>query len=182
MREIAENTNFDIRKDKLKSYLQEFAKRRRPSNYKKLMFILQMKWPKYKHGGKISYLLKKYSDVIYEYWLTMIFIFRKASLKVHNPNTISNVDFSIQINYTFTGEEMNIFQELLSQYKLNNSSEKGLTKENLAVYVLLYPTLALAEPVSEIFGPFVFYLQESNYRNLVNGDLLVTLKIGARES
>lgn len=146
------------------------------------MFILQMKWPKYKHGGKISYLLKKYSDVIYEYWLTMIFIFRKASLKIHNPNTISNVDFSIQINYTFTSEEMNIFQELVEKYKLNNSADKNLSKENLAVYVLLYPTLALAEPISEIFGPFVFFLQESHHKTLENGDLVVTLKIGARES
>jgi hypothetical protein len=182
VREIAENTKFDIRKDNLKSYLQEFAKTRRPSNYKKLMFILQMKWPKYKHGGKISYLLKKYSDIIYQYWLTMIFIFRKASLKIYNPHTISNVDFSIQIVYTFTAEEMTIFQDLIAKYKLNNSANKSLSKENLAVYVLLYPSLALAEPISEIFGPFVFFLQESTHKNLENGDLLVTLKIGARES
>ena len=182
MREIAENTRFDIRKDNLKAYLQEFAQKRRPSYYKKLMFILQMKWPKYKHGGKISYLLKKYANVIYGYWLTMIFIFRKASLNVKNPSTISNVDFSIELNYSFTSEEMMVFEKIVANNKFNNSAERALTKENLAYYIFLYPTLALSGPISEIFGPFVFFLQESKNELLKNGDFQITLKIGARES
>lgn len=178
--DIARNTHFEIRKDNLKSYLQDFATQRRPSYYKKLMFILQMKWPKYKHGGKISYLLKRYSDVIYDYWLTMIFIFRKASLKVKNPTLISNVDFSIEIQYTYNKDEMQVIKDICDKYKLG-TPEKRLDKEGVALFLLLYPALALERPISKIFGPFVFFLQNSSHSYLEDDNFNLNLKIGARE-
>ena len=144
------------------------------------MFILQMKWPKYKHGGKISYLLKRYSDVIYDYWLTMIFIFRKASLKVKNPTLISNVDFSIEIQYTYNKDEMQVIKDICDKYKLG-TPEKRLDKEGVALFLLLYPALALERPISKIFGPFVFFLQNSSHSYLENDNFNLNLKIGARE-
>ena len=176
IREVGESTEFSPSQNKLLNFFTDFAVQRRQKYYNKMMFVLRMKWPKYRQGGRISHLLRKMNSMIFVDWLTTIFIFRKKPLILENPFAVSNVDFALDLGYTFSKEEMSTIKTYLV--------EKGssLNSDVVAKRVWFYSIFSLAKPISEIFErPFAFILGSSDGKFLDNGDYVVQTKITARE-
>ncbi len=174
--EIGEATAFSPKKNMLLNFLKDYAKNRRKTEYDKVVFVLRMRWPKYKQGSKISHLLKKLNEAVFTRWLTNVFIYRKSPLKLKNAAAVSSVDFIQDYEYIFRTSEMQIIEEYLEERAL------GVNEETVAKRIWLYCIFAFAQPVEEIFErPFAFTLTWVEGERLENGNFHVKARISARE-
>ncbi len=163
----------------LKNQLLDCLKRdagNKYKNYPRLMEIMKKYWPTYKDRSRISHLLKDHHEEIFNFYLTTIFPFRKAGLKLEFPEAPTPVDFKLNFEYHYNLKEIEMIESVMKQYKIEGSVD-GILKR-----ILIFAVSSFAPMVEAIFErPFAFQFSSIDAEKLDNGEYKVLAIISGRE-
>ncbi|MHA1293211.1 MAG: hypothetical protein ACTSQJ_11155 [Promethearchaeota archaeon] len=172
---VAKDCEFKPLNNKLLNFLIKESENKY-KNHPRLINKMKRYWPKYRDRSRISHLLKDHYEDIFYFYLTVLFPFRKAGLKLEDPEAPTPVDFKLVYRYRYNSQEIKMIDEILKKYNIKASIE-GILKR-----ILIFTVSSFAPMVEVIFQrPFAFQFSNIDTLSHENGDIEVIAIISARE-
>ncbi|MHA1272033.1 MAG: hypothetical protein ACTSQP_13995 [Promethearchaeota archaeon] len=151
-------------------------------NYPRLLNILKEKWPKYRDRSRISHLLRDHYKEIFEFYLTVIFPFRKGGLELSDPEAPTPVDFKLVYKYRYNQKEIKLVEEIIKELDIRDSLGNLVKTEGVLKRIFIFAISSFAPLVEKIFErPFAFQFSNIDGFAHENGEYEVIAVMSARE-
>ncbi len=163
VRRVAEDSEFKAFKNMLLHSLEQEAQNKYVQ-YPNFQKTLREFWQKISNKGELAKLLLNNYDYIYTTWLTKIFPYRSAALKMSEPAAPTAVDFKLNFNYVYSREEMTAIETARKAKNIEDDSP------SVARRLFFFTVSAMGHLVAAtVERPFAFQLAIMNGEEKTNG-------------
>lgn len=116
LRFIAEKCQFQSKEDRivfaLRDYIKEFKNEKLEKLQEWMLSEINLQ-ENAKLIPNIARFILDHADQIFYRWYTELFCFDKTHLIIQNAKAMSRTDFAVQIQYTYSKQELKLFKEIL---------------------------------------------------------------------
>ncbi len=163
VRRVAEDSEFKAFKNMLLHSLEQEAQNKYVQ-YPAFQKTLREFWEKISNKGELAKLLLNNYNYIYTTWLTKIFPFRGATLKMSEPAAPTAVDFKLNFSYAYSKAEMAAIDTARKAKNVEDDSP------SIARRLFFFTVSAMGHLVAiTVERPFAFQLAMMNGEEKSNG-------------
>lgn len=175
IKRIGRETDFKPIKNQLLNSLQKDSENKY-KNYPRLLELMKKYWPEYRPRSRISNLLTDHHEEIFNFYLNILFPFRKRGLTYEDPEAPTPVDFKLVYKYHYNSKEIGVIREVMEEL---NSTDKV---ENVLKRLFIFAISSFGPMVEQIFErPFAFQFSNIDANQLSNGEWEIIAVISGRE-
>ena len=163
VRRVAADSEFKAFKNMLLHSLEQEAQNKYVQ-YPAFQKLLQELWEKISNKGELAKLLLDNYEYIFLTWLTKIFPFRGAALKMSEPAAPTAVDFKLNFSYYYSKEEMTAIEAARRAKNIEDDSQ------SIARRLFFFTVSAMGHLIAlTVDRPFAFQLAQMNGEEKSNG-------------